>query len=74
MIKFMTKFFDKPMLKLLMYFGNDIILQLLKVKLQSLIIIIFKEVKLKKQGQHFIIQQKEATITILLYYNYSNSK
>lgn len=70
----MTKFFDKPMLKLLMYFGNDIILQLLKVKLQSLIIIILTEVKLKKQGQHFIIQQKEATIIILLYYNYSNSK
>jgi hypothetical protein len=52
----MTNFFDKPMLKLLMYFGNDIILQLLKVKLQSLIIIILKEVKLKKQGQHFIVQ------------------
>jgi hypothetical protein len=62
------------MLKLLMYFGNDIILQLLKVKLQSLIIIVLKGVRLKKQGQHFIIQQKKVTIANLLYYNYSNSK
>ncbi len=72
-IKF-SLFFDKHMLKLLMYLGNVIILQLLKVKLQSLIIIILKEARLKKQGQHIIIQQKEVTITNLLYFNNSNSK
>jgi hypothetical protein len=38
------------MLKLLMYFGNEIILQLLKVKLQSLIIIILKGERLKEQS------------------------
>lgn len=44
------------------------------MKLRPLIIIVVEELRLKEQGQHFIIQQNEITFTSLFYYNYSSSK